>query len=160
MPPPVAEQETKDTEAGKLSVTTTLFAVLGPLLLTLNVNVTVELDVTTPIDEDFVIDRSAFEMILNVNSLDVPPPGGGLKTVIFAVPSAVMSDDGIVAISMVELTNTVALSLPFQRTLELLTKFVPVMVNVKPGLPAMIVFGLKLLRLGTGFCCGLIVKAN
>ena len=47
-------------------------------------------------------------------------------------------------------TKVVGRSLPFQRTTELLTKFVPVMVRVNPPLPATVVAGLMLLIVGAG----------
>ena len=48
-------------------------------------------------------------------------------------------------------TKVVGRSLPFQRTTELLTKFVPVMVRVNPPLPVTTVAGLMLLIVGNGF---------
>jgi len=48
-------------------------------------------------------------------------------------------------------TKVVGRSLPFQRTTELLTKFVPVMVSVNPPLPVTTVAGLMLLIVGNGF---------
>ena len=47
-------------------------------------------------------------------------------------------------------TKVVGRSLPFQRTTEPLTKFVPVMVRVKLPLPATVVAGLMLLIVGAG----------
>jgi hypothetical protein len=66
---------------------------------------------------------------------EVPPPGAGLNTVTVAVPVATMSAAGTVAVREVALTNVVASAVPFHCTTELLTKFVPVAVSVKPAPP-------------------------
>jgi len=89
-------------------------------------------------------------VMVKVAVLDVPPPGAGLKAVTFAVPAVATSLAGMVAVSTVLETNPVVRSLPFQRTTEPLTKFVPVMVSVKPLLPATVVAGLMLLIVGAG----------
>src|SRR5438067_984966 len=47
--------------------------------------------------------------------LDVPPPGGGLKTVTCAVPAVKRSVAGIVALNCVAETKVVARAAPFQR---------------------------------------------
>jgi hypothetical protein len=73
-----------------------------------------------------------------------------LKTVTFAVPAVATSLAGIAAVSWVLETKVVVRSLPFQRTTEPLTKFVPVMVRVKLPLPATAVAGLMLLIVGAG----------
>ncbi len=88
--------------------------------------------------------------MVKVAVLDVPPPGAGLKTVTLAVPAVATSLAGMVAVSTVLETNPVVRSLPFQRTTEPLTKFVPVMTRVKPPLPATVVDGLMLLIVGNG----------
>ena len=67
--------------------------------------------------------------------LDVPPPGVGFKTVIAAVAAAAMSDAPIAAVSSELLTNVVGLGLPFQVTIELETKLLPVTVNINPAPP-------------------------
>jgi hypothetical protein len=89
--------------------------------------------------------------MVKVAMLDVPPPGAGLKTVTFAVPAVATSLAGMVAVSTVLETNPVVRSLPFQRTTELVTKFVPVMVRVNPPLPATVVDGLIVVIVGDGF---------
>ena len=90
-------------------------------------------------------------VMVKVAVLDVPPPGAGLKTVTFAVPAVATSLAGMVAVSTVLETNPVVRSLPFQRTTEPLTKFVPVMVRVNPPLPATAVDGLIVVIVGDGF---------
>src|SRR6267142_2098801 len=83
--------------------------------------------------------------------LDVPPPGAGLKTVTRAVPAVRRSVAGIVAVSWVADTYVVGRLVPFHRTIELVTKFVPVTVSVNPELPAVTRFGTRLVVPGTGF---------
>lgn len=74
-------------------------------------------------------------LIVKVIALVVPPPGVGLNTVTSAVPVLAKSVVGSVAVNCVALTNVVVRSLPFQRTFEVLTKFVPLTVKVNPALP-------------------------
>ena len=74
-------------------------------------------------------------LIVNVSAFVVPPPGVGLKTVTSAVPPFVKSEAGIVAVNCVALTKVVVRSLPFQRTFEVLTKFVPLTVKLMPAPP-------------------------
>lgn len=66
----------------------------------------------------------------------VPPPGGGLVTVIFKVPLCIRSLGKSVACSEVELTKVVARAPPFTRTMEPCVKPVPVTFNVRALLPA------------------------
>ena len=72
-------------------------------------------------------------LIEKVAALDVPPPGAGLKTVTLADPAVAMSAAEMLADSWVSLTYVVVRSLPFQRTTEPLTKFVPLTVRANGG---------------------------
>jgi len=74
-----------------------------------------------------------------------------LKTVTFAVPAVATSLAEMAASNRVLETKVVRRSLPFQRTTELVTKFVPVMVSVNPPLPATVVAGLMAVIVGNGF---------
>ena len=64
----------------------------------------------------------------NVTAFDVPPHG--LTTVMEAVPGLAMRAADTVAVSCVEETNVVVSAAPFQFTVEVETKFVPLTVNV------------------------------
>src|SRR5262245_4104524 len=89
---------------------------------------------------------------VNVALPDVPPPGLEVNTVTVRVPLLVMSAAAIDALSWVEDTNVVVRLLPFQRTVEApLTKPVPNTFNVKAGVPAVALDGLKPVIDGTGF---------
>src|SRR2546430_1178191 len=74
-------------------------------------------------------------LIKRVLALEVPPPGGGLKTKMVAVPALAMSLAGMAAVSCVGLVgSTVVLrSRPFHWIVEEATKFVPITVRVKAG---------------------------
>ena len=86
--------------------------------------------------------------IVNVCALDVPPPGLGFTTVIDAVPAVATRGAGTVAVSCVEETKLVARGAPFQFTVEVETKFVPLTVNVNCGSPAEAQVGLSELMAG------------
>ena len=73
-----------------------------------------------------------------------------MKTVTCAVPAAAMSLAGIEAVNCVLLTKVVVRSLPFQRTTEPDTKFVPVTVRVKAAPPADALEGERLASVGAG----------
>lgn len=75
-------------------------------------------------------------MMANVSALDVPPPGAGLKTVTEAVPEVAMSLAGTAAVNCVPLPGVVTSATPFHFTTDVLMKFVPVTVSVKPAPPA------------------------
>ena len=90
----------------------------------------------------------------------VPPPGVGLNTVTFAVPTDTMLAAAMEAVSFVLLTKVVVWSEPFQRTFEVLIKFVPFTVSIKAALPAVADVGLILESDGIGLLGGLIVKVN
>ena len=83
----------------------------------------------------------------NVTAFDVPPHG--LTTVIEAVPGLAMRVADTVAVSCVEETNVVVSAAPFQFTVEVETKFVPLTVNVNCESPAEAQVGLSELMVGT-----------
>jgi len=70
-------------------------------------------------------------LIVNVTEFDVPPAGGGLTTVMDAVPAVATFAAGTMAVSLIEDTNVVVRSQPFQLTIELETNLVPFTVKVK-----------------------------
>ena len=82
----------------------------------------------------------------NVSAFDVAPHG--LTTVIEAVPGLAMRVADTVAVSCAEETNVVVRAAPFQFTVEVETKFVPLTVNVKLGPPAAAQVGLSELMVG------------
>jgi hypothetical protein len=91
--------------------------------------------------------------IVKTMKFELPPPGGGLKTVTLAEPAAAISLAGIAAFSCVELTTVVVLFAPFHRTTDPPTKLKPDTVKVNPGLPARAELGLILVILGSGLPC-------
>src|SRR5882724_458453 len=90
-------------------------------------------------------------LIVNVCALEVPPPGVGLNTVTDAVPPVAISAAVICAWSCVALTYVVVRLLPFQRTTDVIAKFVPVAVSVNAAPPAEALVGEIELSVGTGF---------
>ena len=102
-------------------------------------------------------------LILNAAAFDTPPPPaptGGVKTVTFAVPATAMSEGVISALNCLDEIKVVGWSVPFHRTTEVLTKFVPVTVRVNPGPPAVAEFGLIVMIVGVCGACGVIVNGN
>jgi hypothetical protein len=92
-------------------------------------------------------------VISNRAKFDKPPPGVGLDTVTIAVPATATSAARIEAVNLELLTYVVARALPFQYTVEPLTKPVPFTVKVKPALPGVTAPGTKgRLTNGTAFC--------
>jgi len=89
-------------------------------------------------------------VILNATGADVPPPGAGVETVTFAEPAVAMSLAKIDAVNCVALPNVVVRGLPFQFTLELLTKLVPVTISENAIPPAAPEDGFKPEIAGTG----------
>ena len=81
-------------------------------------------------------------------AFDVRPPG--LVIVTLKVPATAMSGAGVAAESSVALTNVVARALASKLTVEPLTKFVPLTINVKPAPPATALAGEMLVIMGTG----------
>src|SRR5512134_2654879 len=81
---------------------------------------------------------------------EVPPPGVGLNTVTCAVPAVAMSAAAIDAVTRVAETNVVVRLVPFHRTTEPATKFVPFTVNVNAAPPAVAEVGERVVNVGTG----------
>jgi hypothetical protein len=74
--------------------------------------------------------------MVNVSAPEVPPAGVGVNTVTEAVPAVAMSLAGTAAVNCVALSGVVTSATPFHFTVEVLMKFVPVTVRVKPAPPA------------------------
>ncbi|MDD5547787.1 MAG: hypothetical protein PHN74_02755 [Candidatus Pacebacteria bacterium] len=89
--------------------------------------------------------------IVNVCVFDIPPPGVGLKTEMYALEvAAVKSLANIVAVSWVEFTNVVALFEPLNLTVEPETKFVPLTVRANWESPSVLDIGEISVVVGTG----------
>ena len=91
------------------------------------------------------------ELMVNTDTFDVPPPGVGLNTVILAVPATATNVALTDAVNCVALTKVVTNAVPFQLMTEPLIKFVPVMVSVNAGSPAVTLAGEMEDTTGTGF---------
>jgi hypothetical protein len=81
-------------------------------------------------------------LIVNVNTLEVAPPG--FCTVTFAVPCEAMRAADTGAVNWLALTNVVVRADPFHCTVDPLTKSDPFTVRVNAALPAAAEFGLRL----------------
>src|SRR5260370_38577243 len=75
-------------------------------------------------------------IIENAIPLGVLPPGVGVDTLTWAVPTEAISAAEIAALSCVALANVVGLPLPFHSTIEQGTKLLPVTFRVNPPAPA------------------------
>ena len=95
-------------------------------------------------------------VIVNVTEFEVPPPGDGLRTMTAALPALAMSVAEIDAVSWLALTNVVERFEPFQRTMDVEMKLLPLTVSVKPVPPAVAEVGLMLVMLGTGFAAAIV----
>src|SRR5215475_5011572 len=96
----------------------------------------------------------------NINSFDTPPPGAGLKTVIFTSPAVSRSVEGIFALTSVALTTVVGRGLPFHCTTEPAMKLDPVTVSVNGSSPAIAEEGFNAVIAGTGLGCSMMVNVN
>src|SRR5262249_59493557 len=74
--------------------------------------------------------------MVKVTEVEVPPPGVGVNTLIWAVPEPAMSAAEMLAWSWVFLTKVVERLEPCHLTVEVAVKFAPVTVSVKAGPPA------------------------
>ena len=90
-------------------------------------------------------------LTVNVTAPEIPPPGVGVNTVTDGVPPTAISAAVICAWSCVALIYVVVRLLPFQRTTDVIAKFVPVAVSVKAAAPAAALVGEIELSVGTGF---------
>jgi hypothetical protein len=99
-------------------------------------------------------------LIVKVIAADTPPPGSGLATVTGTVPEFAMSAAGTVAVNEVALLNVVAISVPFQSTPELATKFVPVRVSVKAAVPPIAEVCESDVSVGTGLLIVNVIAAD
>ena len=88
-------------------------------------------------------------LMVKVRALDVPPPGEGFSTVTEAVPPVAMSLAGTEAVTCVLLTYVVVSPVPFHRTVDPETKFVPVTVRVNAAPPAVAEVGERVVMVGT-----------
>jgi hypothetical protein len=93
------------------------------------------------LEGDREVNVGAGLLIVKLCPLEVPPPGVGLKTVTVAVPAVAMSAAVIAAVNCVLLTNVVVRLDPFQRTVEVLRKLVPLAVSVNATPPAVALVG-------------------
>jgi hypothetical protein len=98
-------------------------------------------------------------LIVNVATLEVPPPGGGFLTVTWAVPAVATFAAGTIAVTCVEETNVVVSAVPFQFTVEFAMKLVPFTVKVNCGDPARHELGLIDVIVGTGFAANALLTA-
>ena len=89
---------------------------------------------------------------------EVPPPGAGLVTVICEVPEAAMSAALMAAEICVALTKVVVREVPFQFTVEVLMKFVPLTVSVKAAAPEVTLVGESEEIVGEGLLVAVMVK--
>src|SRR2546421_117816 len=81
---------------------------------------------------------------------EAPPPGAGVTTVTCGVPAAATSAAATAAVICVALTKTVVRAAPFQRTLEPVTKLVPLTVSVDAAPPTPALEGESDASVGTG----------
>src|SRR5579871_1997163 len=88
--------------------------------------------------------------MVKVRLLEAPPPGAGLTTVTAAVPGVAMSEAGTVAVNSVCETKVVVSGLPFQSTVELERKALPLTTRVKAGPPVPVLLGLMIESTGAG----------
>ena len=89
-------------------------------------------------------------LIEKVAAADVPPLGGGLNTVILAVPAVCRSAAVICVVSWLELTKVVVRFVPLYFMTEPLKKLLPLTVRVKPAPPTSAVLGASVVIAGSG----------
>jgi hypothetical protein len=99
----------------------------------------------------------AYPSTVKGEAAEVPPPGAGFVTVTFILPVIATSLAGIVADSLVALTNVVACGLPLKFSTDFASKFAPLTVSVKAVPPAWCVSP-RLDIAGTGLFVEVIVK--
>jgi hypothetical protein len=115
--------------------------------------VTVSTKLALPATAELGLNRVIFgggTLIAKFKPFDVPPPGVGFTTVTLAVPTVAISWAEIAACKLVFEAKVVVRALPFHRTSEEATKFVPVTVSVKPASPANTALGPSNTEVGVG----------
>ena len=88
---------------------------------------------------------------VRLTALEGPPPGVRLFTVTGKLPTAATSLSRICAVTWVALRKPVVRVLPLIWTTEVLSKFVPLTVNVNAGSPAVLLGGDNVAITGTGW---------
>jgi hypothetical protein len=96
------------------------------------------------------VEDPGYGVTVSGTGLEVPPPGVGLKTVIFAVLGVAISVAVIVAANWVAETKVVVRFEPFHLTLEVGTNPFPLTVRVKLPPPAVTETGLMFPMDGNG----------
>ena len=79
--------------------------------------------------------------MVKVDVFELPPPGAGLVTVTAGVPVEAMLAAGMAAVNCVELTKVVAAANPPKLTIEVATKFIPLIVGTKAAAPGTVQLG-------------------
>jgi hypothetical protein len=131
-----------EVELTKLVVSAVPFHLITELLIKLlpvAVNVNAGLPAVMVEGEMLLNTGTGLLLIVNVNAPEVPTPL--VATVILAVPAVAISAAGTVAVSEVGLTKLVLSAVPFQLTVDVLVKLVPVAVSEKDGPPAVAELG-------------------
>jgi hypothetical protein len=113
--------------------------------LTVSVNAAPPADT---VEGDSAVRAGTGGLIVKLRELDAVPTG--VCTVTAALPTLATKPAETAAVSCVELPNVVASATPFHSTVSPDTKFVPVTVSVKEGLPAFPLEGESELSVGTG----------
>ena len=90
--------------------------------------------------------------------LEVPPFGGGLMTIIWTLPATARSDATMDVAREVTPKNAVERMLPLTDTSDCETKFLPLMVNVKPPPPVKTPEGESELISGSGLGAALMTN--
>src|SRR5262245_45305556 len=88
------------------------------------------------------------------SAVEVPPPGAGVNTVTWAVPTFATSAEEMAALRRVEATNVVGRFEPFQRTIEADVKLLPSTLSVKAPVPAGARLGVSAVSPGGGLRAG------
>ena len=97
-----------------------------------------------------VVDPDVVESISNWMLLEMPPPGAGVCTVMFAIPAVATSDAGTWAVSWTALTYCVVRAVAPQYTVELGMNPEPFTVSVKAVPPMLAMGGVRPITTGTG----------
>lgn len=89
-------------------------------------------------------------LIVRLSSLEVPPPGVGLSTMILIEPGSLISAAVKAMVNCVADTNVVPRLTPFTLACDVFTNPAPLIVKVKAASPARTIAGLMLVNVGAG----------